>query len=168
MGPLRIRFGERHVQGGETRRLGPPLNHTKDSATNSILPTVTALQWTLSSRADSATTAADRLAERLASPPASAKPWVYWFWINGNISTEGITADLAALHRAGVLWMEVSGPWGAPEGQVKALSPQWHEAFQWAVRECDRLGLQFDVSVDFGYGSGGPHISPELSMQKLY
>jgi hypothetical protein len=84
---------------------------------------------------------------------------------------EGITADLEALHRAGVggvLWMEVSGPWWAPEGQVKALSPQWHEAFQWAVRECDRLGLEFDVSVDFGYGSGGPHITPELSMQKLY
>ena len=47
------------------------------------------------------------------------------------------------------------------------LSPQWHEAFQWAVRECERLGIEFDVSLDFGYGSGGPHITPELSMQKL-
>ena len=39
---------------------------------------------------------------------------------------------------------------------------------QWAVRECERLGLEFDLSVDFGYGSGGPHITPELSMQKLF
>jgi hypothetical protein len=114
---------------------------------------------------------ADPLARGFTQPPPSAKPWVYWFWINGNISTQGITADLEALQRAGVggvLWMEASGPWWAPEGPVTALNPQWHEAFQWAVRECDRLGLEFDVSVDFGYGSGGPHITPELSMQKLY
>ena len=51
---------------------------------------------------------------------------------------------------------------------MAALSPQWHECMQWAVRECERLGMEFDLSVDFGYGSGGPHITPELSMQKLY
>mgnify|MGYP001358394772 CR=1 FL=1 len=105
------------------------------------------------------------------NPPAPARPWAYWFWINGNITKAGITADLESFRDAGiggVLWMEVSGPWWAPDGEVTALSPQWHEAFQWAVSECDRLGLEFDVSLDFGYGSGGPHITPELSMQKLY
>ncbi len=115
--------------------------------------------------------ATDDLAKNFAEPPSSARPWVFWFWINGNISKEGITADLEAMKRVGVggvLWMEVSGPWWAPEGQVAALSPQWHECMQWAVRECDRLGIEFDLSVDFGYGSGGPHITPELSMQKLY
>ncbi|MBI4891360.1 MAG: hypothetical protein HY821_12105, partial [Acidobacteria bacterium] len=103
-------------------------------------------------------------------PPAAARPWVYWFWINGNISKEGITADLECLQRSGVggvLWMEVSGPWWAPEGDVAPLSARWREAMQWAVRECARLGLEFDLSVDFGYGSGGPHITPELSMQQL-
>jgi hypothetical protein len=30
-------------------------------------------------------------------PPPAAKPWTYWFWINGNISRHGITADLEAL-----------------------------------------------------------------------
>lgn len=114
---------------------------------------------------------ADDLAKNFASPPPSARPWVFWFWINGNISKSGITADLEAMKRVGiggVLWMEVSGPWWAPEGKVTALSPEWHDCMQWAFRECDRLGLEFDMSVDFGYGSGGPHITPELSMQKLY
>ena len=36
------------------------------------------------------------------SPPASARPWVYWFWLNGNITREGITADLEAMRRAGI------------------------------------------------------------------
>lgn len=31
------------------------------------------------------------------SPPDSARPWVYWFWLNGNITREGITADLEAM-----------------------------------------------------------------------
>lgn len=113
----------------------------------------------------------DSLAAGFQHPPASARPWVFWFWINGNISKEGITADLEAMKRAGVggvLWMEVSGPWWAPDGKVVPLSPEWHQAFQWAVRECERLGIVFDATLDFGYGSGGPHITPELSMQKLY
>ena len=86
----------------------------------------------------------DALGAGFQSPPPSARPWVYWFWINGNISKEGITADLEALKRVGVggvLWMEVSGQWWAPDGKVTPLSPQWHEAVQWAFRECERLGL---------------------------
>ena len=114
--------------------------------------------------------ACDGLEADFQRPPSSARPWVYWFWINGNISKAGITADLEALKRVGiggVLWMEVSGPWWAPDGKIAPLSPQWHEAFQWAIQECERLGLKFDATLDFGYGSGGPHITPELSMQKL-
>ncbi len=110
------------------------------------------------------------LEESFRRPPDTAKPWVFWFWINGNISCEGITKDLESMKRAGiggVLWMEVSGPWWAPEGSIEAGSKKWHEAMQWALSEADRLGMAFALSVDFGYGSGGPHITPDLSMQKL-
>ena len=54
----------------------------------------------------------DDLADGFANPPSSARPWVYWFWINGNISREGITSDLESLRRVGVggvLWMEEIG-----------------------------------------------------------
>ena len=110
------------------------------------------------------------LTEGFVNPPSTARPWVYWFWINGNISKDGITADLESLKRVGVggvLWMEVSGPWWAPAGDVAGASLQWHEMIRHAFSECKRLGLKFDMSVDFGYGSGGPHITPELSMQRL-
>ena len=104
------------------------------------------------------------------SPPDTAKPWVFWFWMNGNISREGITRDLESMKQVGiggVLWMEVSGPSWAPQGPLEAGSKEWHEAMQWAITEADRLGMAFSLSVDFGYGSGGPHITPDLSMQKL-
>ena len=55
------------------------------------------------------------------TPPPEARPWVYWFWLNGNITTEGITADLEAMKRVGiggVLIMEVDQ--GAPIGHPLA------------------------------------------------
>ena len=104
------------------------------------------------------------------NPPDSAKPWVFWFWINGNISREGITKDLEAMKRVGingVLWMEVSGPWWAPQGSIEAGTREWADMMQWAISEADRLGMDVDLSVDFGYGCGGPHITPKTSMQEL-
>jgi hypothetical protein len=104
------------------------------------------------------------------NPPDSAKPWVFWFWINGNISKEGITKDLEAMKAAGingVIWMEVSGKHWAPNGAIQGGTPQWSKMMQWAISEADRLGMEFDLSVSFGYGAGGPWIEPDESMQKL-
>ncbi|HRZ18396.1 MAG TPA: glycosyl hydrolase, partial [Candidatus Hydrogenedentes bacterium] len=59
----------------------------------------------------------DPLAAGFSTPPDDAKPWVYWFWLNGNITREGITADLEAMARTGVggvLIMEVDQ--GVPVG----------------------------------------------------
>src|SRR5216683_2436469 len=35
-------------------------------------------------------------------PPNSAKPRVWWHWMNGNIKKEGIALDLAWMHRIGI------------------------------------------------------------------
>ena len=37
------------------------------------------------------------------SPPDGARPWVYWFWMNGNLTKEGMTADLEAMNELGML-----------------------------------------------------------------
>ncbi len=109
------------------------------------------------------------LEKEFAAPPLSARPWVYWFWLNGNITREGITADLEAMKRAGiggVLIMEVDQ--GAPVGPVDFMSPRWRELFQHVVREAQRLGLEVNMNDDAGWnGSGGPWIKPEQSMQKV-
>ena len=90
------------------------------------------------------------------------KPWVYWFWLNGNITRAGITADLEAMARVGiggVLIMEVDQ--GAPVGPVYFASDTWRELFRHAVVEADRLGLQVNMNNDAGWcGSGGMVIVP--------
>ncbi|MFZ1936814.1 MAG: glycosyl hydrolase [Thermoguttaceae bacterium] len=103
------------------------------------------------------------------APPASAKPWVYWFWLNGNISREGITADLEAMHRVGiggVLIMEVDQ--GIPLGPVPFAGPKWRELFKYMVAEASRLGIEVDMNNDAGWnGSGGPWVKPEHAMQRV-
>ena len=42
------------------------------------------------------------LEEGFRSPPESARPWVYWFIMDGNLTREGITADFEAMKRAGI------------------------------------------------------------------
>ncbi|MDB6057212.1 MAG: hypothetical protein JWO95_1056, partial [Verrucomicrobiales bacterium] len=119
------------------------------------------------------TRAADKSLEQLfRDPPKSARPWTYWFWINGNITKEGITADLEGMAKVGiggVLIMEVANQKTmAPTGPVAFASPEWRELFKHAVNECARLGLQMNMNNDAGWcGSGGPWITPQLSMQKL-
>jgi len=102
-------------------------------------------------------------------PPPSARPWTFWFWLNGNINSNGITADLEAMSRAGiggVVIMEVDQ--GAPKGPIAFGSPAWVNLFKHVCGEANRLGMQVNMNNDAGWcGSGGPWITPELSMQKL-
>ena len=111
----------------------------------------------------------DELAQGFVKPPDSARPWVYWFWLNSNITREGITADLEAMKRVGiggVLIMEVDQ--GSPVGPAAFMGDEWRGLFKFAVAEAGRLGLEVNMNDDAGWnGSGGPWITPEQSMQKV-
>jgi len=111
----------------------------------------------------------DGLERGFANPPPSARPWVYWMWMDGNLSREGLTADLEAMQRAGiggVIIMEVDV--GIPKGPVKFISPEWRQLFKHAVTEAERLKLQITLNAGPGWtGSGGPWVKPEQSMQHL-
>ena len=115
------------------------------------------------------TYAQDSLAVNFQKPPASARPWVYWFIMDGNLSREGITADFEALQAAGiggVIIMEVSV--GIPRGLVAFMSDQWCDLFKHAVEEAERLGLEITLNAGPGWtGSGGPWVKAEQSMQHL-
>ena len=109
------------------------------------------------------------LAEQFSTPPNSARPWVYWFWLAGNLTREGITADLEAMKRVGiggVLIMEVDQ--GTPPGPVHFMSPEWRGMFKFVCTEAERLGLQVNMDNAAGWcGSGGPWITPDISMQRV-
>ena len=111
------------------------------------------------------------LSAQFAKPPAAARPWVYWFWNNGNVTKAGITADLEAMQRAGiggVIIMDVVERFAPPAGPADFMNAEWQELFCFAVSEAHRLGLEINMTNGPGWcGSSGPWITPELSMQML-
>lgn len=103
------------------------------------------------------------------SPPDSAKPRTWWHWMNGNITKSGITADLEAMKSIGLGGATIiNADAGIPDGEIPFMSPAWREAFQWAVSEGNRLGIELSVGNCAGWSSsGGPWISPEEGMQQV-
>lgn len=98
-----------------------------------------------------------------------SRPYTYWFWMNGNITKEGITKDLEAMQRIGVGGVfNLEGGTGIPKGPITYLSEEWSELKSHAISEAARLNIDFIMHNCPGWSSsGGPWITPELSMQKL-
>ncbi len=115
--------------------------------------------------------AGDLLETNFQKPPTEARPWVYWFWNNGNVTSNGITADLEAMQRVGVggvLIMDVFERFAPPRGTAEFMNAEWQNLFQFSVQEAARLGLEINMANGPGWcGSSGPWITPELSMQML-
>src|SRR5690242_3654691 len=61
-------------------------------------------------------------------PPDSARPWVYWYFMDGNMTADGMRHDLEAMKRAGIggaILLEVDI--GIPRGPVQFMSEQWQD-----------------------------------------
>jgi hypothetical protein len=109
------------------------------------------------------------LRARFLHPPGSARPGVYWYFMDGNMSARSITTDLEAMKKAGignVIFLEVNV--GIPRGAVDFLSPEWQDIFVHAVKEARRLGIEITLGIGPGWtGSGGPWVPVSQSMQHL-
>ncbi|MDR1723201.1 MAG: glycosyl hydrolase [Tannerella sp.] len=103
------------------------------------------------------------------NPPSTARPGVYWYFMDGNRSKEAITKDLEAMKKVGigyVVYLEVNV--GVPRGKVDFFSDEWKDMFGYMVRECERLGIGIYLGTGPGWsGSGGPWVDASWSMQHL-
>jgi len=108
------------------------------------------------------------------NPPPESRPGCYWYWINDNISKEGITKDLEAMARVGIGRAYIGHIFNrkaktdTPVGDVQFMTDAWWEAVQWAVKEGDRCGVEIGFFNSPGWSqSGGPWIKPSQSMRYL-
>lgn len=107
------------------------------------------------------------------APPPVARPWVFWYWMRGAVSREGITADLEAMREAGIggaCLMCIKGPDSTSTfpSPVAQLTPEWWALLDHAFAEAGRLGLRLSMGSSDGFATaGGPWITPELSMQRI-
>jgi hypothetical protein len=107
-----------------------------------------------------------------ADPPRSARPLVWWHWLNGNVTRQGIREDLAWMARTGLgglqtFNVDLATPKVVPD-PLPYMSDGWKDAFQYAASEARRLGLEFGVASSAGWSeSGGPWVKPQDGMKKL-
>jgi hypothetical protein len=111
----------------------------------------------------------DPLKDGFIQPPHEAKPWVFWHWMNGHITREGITADLEAMADVGIGGAMIFNLRDfMARGPVDFASDEWFALFGHAVREAARLGLTISMHTTDGWSqAGGPWISPGQSMKQL-
>ena len=100
-------------------------------------------------------------------------PETWFHYIGGNVSHEGITADLEAIASAGISGVQLfhgqfGGQWPATTEDIQCKSENWDAAVRHTAEECKRLGLRFTMQNCPGWAmSGGPWIKPENAMRTI-
>src|SRR4051794_34307437 len=62
------------------------------------------------------------------NPPDSARPWVYWYFMDGHLTSDGMKADLESMKQVGIgggVYLEVDI--GIPSGPVQFMSEPWQQ-----------------------------------------
>ncbi|HEV3252449.1 MAG TPA: glycosyl hydrolase, partial [Puia sp.] len=106
------------------------------------------------------------------TPPNAAKPRVWWHWMNGNITKEGIRKDLEWMNRSGIGgFQNFDASLGTPqivERRLSFMTPEWKDAFYFTTKLADSLNLEMAIAGSPGWSeSGGPWVKPEDGMKKI-
>ena len=96
---------------------------------------------------------------------------VYWYWMDGNISREGVVKDLQAMKKAGINRVQIGmigDGQGAPAGPVRMFTDEWWEILHTMFRTAGELDIEVGLFNCPGWSqSGGPWVKPSQSMRYL-
>lgn len=132
--------------------------------------TISTLAFCLGATANSAHS--DELQRSFINPPQNARPLVWWHWLNGNVTLNGIDRDLEWMHRVGVGGFQMfDGNLNTPRIVDKPrvfLTPEWQEAVRHTARKAAQLDLEMSITTSPGWSAaGGPWVEPDDAMKKL-
>ncbi len=114
----------------------------------------------------------DNLKTEFARPPADARPRVWWHWEDGNVTKDGIRKDLEWMRRIGIGGYHHfdAGISQSPivENRMVYMREDWQDAFRYAIRLSDSLGMTVGIASSPGWSNtGGPWVSREDAMKRL-
>ena len=98
----------------------------------------------------------DDLMATFRAPPDSARPEVWWHWMNGNVSRAGIVADLDAMAAVGLGGVTIFDAGCAiPPGPLAFNTPDWFDTIKFAVTEAAKRKMRVCLANCSGYSTAG-------------
>jgi len=110
----------------------------------------------------------DSIREKFTEVPTEIRTGVYWYWINDNITREGVEKDLEAMKAVGIDRVQIGNIQsdGTPSGLYPFFSDEWWEITRTAARKAAELDIEFGEFNSPGWSqSGGPWITEEQTMR---
>ncbi|MDB5250300.1 MAG: coagulation factor 5/8 type domain protein [Segetibacter sp.] len=135
------------------------------SALAAVLLSATTLAQTRTAKTN------NNLYKEFQSPGNAAQPRVWWHWMNGNITKDGISKDLEWMKRVGIGGFQnfdasLFTPVVVPKKLV-FMTPDWKDAFKFTTELADKLGLEMAIAGSPGWSvTGGPWVEPQDAMKK--
>ena len=109
-----------------------------------------------------------------ASPPASARPMVRWWWFGPAVVKPEIARELDAMHAAGIGGVELAAEYPlALDDPAKGIvnlrygSPEYVDLLRFANQHATELGMRVDLTLGSGWPFGGPNIPIDLAAGRL-
>jgi hypothetical protein len=134
------------------------------------------LMAVLFSCSDQTLTNVENLRQGFQSPPQSARPKVYWWWLNGYVDSVRVKEELRAMKDAGISGVDIFEigvpPNRDPEGLIPAgpafMSEESLKMIQLAINEAGKLGMEVNLGVASSWNAGGSWVEPIHAAKTLY
>ena len=120
----------------------------------------------------SAQTNDNTLWQEFLNPPQESRPRIWWHWMNGNITAEGVQKDLDWMHRIGLGgFHNFDANQFTPQivaNRLDYMSPPWKTLYKSMVATADSIGFEMGIAGSPGWTeSGGPWVPLQESMKKI-
>ena len=114
----------------------------------------------------------DALYEGFLHPEREYRPRVWWHWMNGNITPDGIRKDLEWMDRAGIVgFHNFDANMSTPlvvDHRLVYMTPEWKEAFNGMLDIADSLDMEVSIASSPGWSiTGGPWVTEDDAQKKL-
>lgn len=116
--------------------------------------------------------AQSELLDKFADPPRECRPRVWWHWMNGNVSHEGVRKDIEWMNAVGLAGFHIfDAGFDVPtivEKRMPFMTEGWKREFNYALDLADSLGFEVSVASSPGWSvTGGPWVTRDDAMKKL-
>jgi hypothetical protein len=106
------------------------------------------------------------------SPPGTARPNVYYWWLGGNVDTVILKQEIASMKQAGIAGFTIFEI-GTPDTAFIKSGPPFLEkesldAIRIAITEADKYGMEVGLNTASSWNAGGTWITPEHAAKSIY